>query len=295
MKRLSRPIAILDSGIGGLTVARQIRSHLPAEDLLYFGDTARLPYGNKSPATVVGFVRQIIRFLSAFGPKHIVIACNTATALAMPIVTPEFPELSISGVIEPGARAALEACDKSHPPRIGLMATTATVRSRAYDRAIGAGDSHAHLVSQAAPLLAPIIEDGRRDNDPLLRMALAHYLGPLLRRKLDVLVLGCTHYPIVQNAIRAAAGRRVTVIDSADQCAQDVARRLSESDLLRPESGRDGSARTGRMRSFVTDDPARFAALAKEIMGRRIARPTLVPIGVLSRWDAESDARRMAS
>jgi glutamate racemase len=289
---LSSPIAILDSGTGGLTVARQIRRLLPDEDLIYFGDTARLPYGNKSAATVIGFVRQIVQFLSNFQPKHVVIACNTATALALPAMQAEFPDLSISGVIEPGAQAALEACDKPRP-RIGVMATSATVRSGAYDRAITAAQRNARLVSQAAPLLAPIIEDGRRDDDPLLRMALAHYMAPLLRRKLDVLVLGCTHYPIVQNAIRAAAGGKLTVIDSADQCAQDVARRLRTLERLRPKAPRDGQPRSGRMRCFVTDDPTRFAALAREILGEPLGRPTFVPIGRMAAADS-SDTRKIA-
>jgi glutamate racemase len=288
------PIAILDSGTGGLTVARQIRRHLPAEDLLYFGDTARLPYGNKSASTVIGFVRQIVRFLLEFHPKHIVIACNTATALALNAIRVEFPGLSISGVIEPGARAALTACQRSRP-LIGIMATSATVRSAAYDHAIAAIHSDARLVSQAAPLLAPIIEDGRRDNDPLLRMALAHYLAPLLSRKLDVLVLGCTHYPIVRDAISAAVGQKVAVIDSADQCAQDVAQRLRSLDLLRPAPRGDAAHRSGRLRCFVTDDPPRFAAHAREIMGMAVRRPTLVPISQMARLDSLADARRIAS
>ena len=220
------PIVVLDSGLGGLTVVRSLRALLPGEDVVYFGDTARLPYGSKSAATVTGFVRQIVSYLRPLNPKHVVVACNTATALALPAVRAAFPDLSVSGVIEPGAKAAVVAAGAKPVPVIGVLATEATVHSKAYERAIHRLRNHARLLLRPAPLLVPIIEEGRREDDPLVRLALRQYLDPLVRRGMDVLVLGCTHYPILRRAVVAAVGPGVAVIDSAEQCAEDVARRL---------------------------------------------------------------------
>ena len=268
----SSPIAIIDSGLGGLTVARAVRRALPAESILYFGDTARLPYGNKTPGTVTRFVIQIIDYLRRHDPKHVVIACNTATALALPVLREQFPDLPISGVIDPGGKAAVVAAGRKVTPVIGVIATEATVRSKAYERAIHSRRRHARLLVRATPLLVPIIEEGRKLDDPLVKLALAQYLSPLLKNGLDVLVLGCTHFPILKSAIVAQVGPNVAVIDSAEQCADDVARRLSEANLLRGEE--EGS---GEMRCFVTDDPAKFAKLASRFMGVPIAQPTWVP------------------
>lgn len=269
------PIVVLDSGLGGLTVARRLRAALPNDDILYFGDTARLPYGSKSAATVTGFVRQIINYLLPFGPKHVVLACNTATALALSSIRAEFAGLSISGVIEPGAKAAVEAAGPREVPVIGVMATEATVRSKAYDRAILRRRHHARVLLQAAPLLVPIIEEGRRNDDPLVRLALQQYLRPLLERDMHVLVLGCTHYPLIREAIIEETGSKVAVIDSAEQCAQDVVRRLKLRGLMRGAiAGAAGKA--GRLRCFVTDDSSRFAKLASRFMGIEVEPPTWV-------------------
>jgi glutamate racemase len=267
----ARPIAVLDSGLGGMTVVRALRDALPLEDIIYFGDTARLPYGCKTAGTVTQFVKQIIRYLSPADPKHVVLACNTATALALQPVMEAFPDLSISGVIDPGAKAAVTAAGGKKVPVIGVLATEATVRSAAYERAILARRQHARLLLRAAPLLAPIIEEGREGDDPLVKLALDQYIGPMVARGMDVLVLGCTHYPILRPAIEEAAGPMVQVIDSARQCAQDVARRLKQAGLLRPLANRHG-----RMRCFVTDDPARFSVLARRFMGGLVEPATLV-------------------
>ncbi|MDP9172519.1 MAG: glutamate racemase [Planctomycetota bacterium] len=279
----SRPIAIIDSGLGGLTVTRALRNALPAEDLIYFGDTARLPYGTKSASTVCGFVRQIIHFLLPLNPKHVVIACNTATALALPGLAADFPGLPISGVIEPGARAAVAAAGTKRVPVIGVIATEATIRSRAYDRAIMRRRNLARLLLLATPLLVPMIEEGRGNDDPLVAMALEQYLRGMMARKLDVLVLGCTHYPIFKKAIASVVGPKVRLIDSAEQCAQDVARRLRQRN-----TGRIGAPATqdlsieaalespGTLRAFVTDDAARFTMLAARFLDMEISPPTLV-------------------
>ncbi|HEV8606152.1 MAG TPA: glutamate racemase [Tepidisphaeraceae bacterium] len=264
------PIVVLDSGLGGLTVVRALHRALPMEHIVYFGDTARLPYGSKSAATVTNFVRQIITYLYPHDPKHVVIACNTATALSMSAIRSEFPDLSISGVIEPGARAAALAAGQRQRPVIGIIGTEATIRSKAYEQAIIRRRQLARVISQAAPLLAPIIEDGRAADDPLVQVALKQYLQPLIARGINVLVLGCTHYPIYRNAISEMVGADVAVIDSADQCAQDVLRRLHSAKLHRDAGG------PGGLRCFVTDNSPRFASLAARFLGLQIQPPTLV-------------------
>ncbi|CAN5564577.1 glutamate racemase [soil metagenome] len=283
----SSPIAIIDSGLGGLTVARAIRQALPAESIVYFGDTARLPYGTKTAGTVTQFVSQIIDYLKRFDPKHVVIACNTATALAMPKLRERFPDLPISGVIDPGAKAAVIAAGRKVTPVIGVMATEATVRSQAYERAIHSRRRHARLIMRPAPLLVPIIEEGRRPQDPLVQLALKQYIEPLMKRGLDVLVLGCTHYPILKDSIIELVGPAVAVIDSAEQCADDVAKRLAEANLIRGEE--DGS---GEMKIFVTADPARFAKLATRFLGVDIDRPFWVPADELYEINGTADERR---
>ncbi len=275
------PIVVIDSGLGGLTVVRALRQTLPDDDLIYFGDTARLPYGSKSPATVTRFVREIIAYLQPFDPKHVVIACNTATALALPALRSEFVGMSISGVVEPGARSAIEAAGAKELPVIGVIATEATIRSKAYERAILRRRNHARVYLRATPLLAPIIEEGRSAEDPLVRLALEQYLKPMLAKDLDVLVLGCTHYPLLAAAIAKVAGPSVTVIDSARQCAEDVARRLRTCRLLRAggpseHSAFRGDAPGGTLRCFVSDDSPRFARLAKRFLGFEIQPPTWV-------------------
>ncbi len=267
----SSPIAIIDSGLGGLTVARAVRRALPAESILYFGDTARVPYGNKTAATVTRFVTQIITYLQQFDPKHVVVACNTATALALPALREQFLGLTISGVIDPGSKAAIAAAGRKVTPVIGVIATEATIKSRAYERAIVSRRRHARMILRATPLLVPIIEEGRRPEDPLVQLALHQYLDPMLKAGLDVLVLGCTHYPILKPTIVELVGPSVSVIDSAEQCADDVARRLGEANLIRGEE--EGS---GEFRCFVTDDPPRFAKLASRFLGVPVAAPDLV-------------------
>ncbi len=267
----SSPILVLDSGLGGLTVARAIRAALPHEDMLYFGDTARVPYGNKSPATVTMFVRQILCYLRGYEPKHVVIACNTATALALPALRKEFGDLSISGVIEPGARAAAEAAGKKEFPVIGIIATEATIRSKAYELAILRRRARARLLTRPTPLLVPIIEEGRTAEDPLVRLALKQYLLPMVQRGMDVLVLGCTHYPILREAIVRMLGVEVKVVDSAGACAEDVVRRLEAGGLLRGD--RDGP---GRLKCFATDNAPRFGALASRFLGSAVDEPTWV-------------------
>lgn len=269
------PIVVLDSGLGGLTVVRSLRQLLPAEDLIYFGDTARLPYGSKSPTVVTTFVSQIIRYLAPLDPKHIVIACNTATALAMPALRAEFPGLHISGVIEPGADAVCSTLSGQPDPIIGVMATEATVRSQAYEKAILKRLPNARILMQPAPLLVPIIEDGRGPDDPLVNIAIDQYLSPLLSRGVQSLVLGCTHYPILRSLVESkvrSASNHVEVVDSAENCAQDVLDRLKSNGLQKLVQ----SPTRGSLRCWVTDDGPRFARLASRFLGYDISRPVWI-------------------
>jgi glutamate racemase len=261
------PILVMDSGLGGLTVVKALRAALPNEEIVYFGDTARVPYGSKSKSTVTGFVRQIVTHFRSSRPKHVVIACNTATALALPEIAGEFPELSISGVIEPGAQAAAAACPNPYP-LIAVIATEATIRSGAYEEAIHRRCAGARILARSAPLLVPIIEDGRDENDPLTQLALRQYLEPLIEQKPDVLVLGCTHYPIFKDLIGRMMG--CCVIDSAGQCAQDVAARLRSGGLLR--STPSGNS----LQCYVTDDSPKFKVLAERFLGVEVQPPTWI-------------------
>jgi glutamate racemase len=243
---------------------------MPHEDILYFGDTARVPYGPKSGPTVTSFVRQNVNYLRRYEPKHYVIACNTATALAMSAVKSSFPEISVSGVIELGARAAVVAAGNKQFPVIAVMATEATVRSRAYESAIARRRHHARLLFKPAPLLVPIIEEGRTAEDPLVVLAVEQYLRPLIQSGLDVLLLGCTHYPVLKGLIARTVGGQVPVIDSAEHCADDVHRRLLTGGLLR---GDDRNARPGRLHCFVTDESPRFVPMAKRLLGTDVVVP----------------------
>jgi glutamate racemase len=268
------PIVVLDSGLGGLTVVRAMQQQSPAEHIIYFGDTARVPYGSKSSETITTFVREIITWLQRFRPKHIVIACNTATALALPALKAEFEHLPITGVIEPGAAAAVTAAGNKSVPRIAVIATEATVKSKAYERAIFHRLQRANLQVRSAPLLVPIIEEGRDETDPLVRLALTQYLKSITDP--DVLVLGCTHYPIFKRLIAQMMGPQCKVIDSAEQCAQDVTQRLAAAKL-------SSTSRTaGSLKCFVTDDAEKFRSLAGRFMGTEIEQPTRVTLEELT-------------
>lgn len=282
------PIVVLDSGLGGLTVVRSLRRVLPREDILYFGDTARVPYGSKTAATVTSFVRQIIQFFQPHKPKHVVIACNTATALSLGTIRQEFPHLNISGVIEPGARAAVEAAGDREKPLIGIIGTEATIRSGAYEQAVLRRRHLAQVVCRATPLLVPIIEEGRSADDPLVRLALLQYLEGLIQMRVQVLVLGCTHYPVYRELIARTMGPTVAVIDSADKCAEDVRRRLQTAKL-----DRDARSESGWLRCFVTDDSPRFAALASRLLGLKVDPPTWVSLDELHGGGAGADGATM--
>jgi glutamate racemase len=252
-----RPIGIFDSGMGGLTVVRQIHRVLPREDLIYLGDTARVPYGTKSPGTVVRFACEDTQFLIQQEVKAIVVACNTVSAWALPTLEKRFP-LPIFGVILPGVRAALQKTGNQH---IGVIGTTATIRSKAYSNAILARCDTAKVFARACPLLVPLVEEGWI-NHRVTRTVLREYLAPMLRRRIDTLVLGCTHYPLLKQAIRELVDDRVALVDSAESCACYVRERLEQLQMVSKKR-----RRKGLIQPFVTDEVERFDDLAKRFLG----------------------------
>jgi glutamate racemase len=269
------PIGIFDSGVGGLTVLRAVRSALPSESLVYLGDTARVPYGNKSPATVARYALEDSRFLLGKGVKMIVIACNTASALAAPALRSEFPGVPILGMIGPGSRAATRATRNG---RIGVIATAATIGSGAYEQRIRAtfaasGREPELIRSVACPLFVPLAEEGETDSE-IARLAAAKYLAPLKADRIDTLVLGCTHYPLLRRVIAETMGPEVTLVDSAEAAAAETATLLGTSGLL------CSSNQPARSESFfVTDAANRFATIASAILGSPPASLELVSLG----------------
>jgi glutamate racemase len=225
-ERSNEPIGVFDSGIGGLTVVAALQRLLPSENIFYLGDTARVPYGGKSRRTVERYSIEIGGLLLAERAKVIVVACNTASALAVPRMKEIF-NVPVQGVVAPGAEAAAKS---TRIGKVGVVGTRATISSGAYEHAIQGINPGIEVLSAACPLLVPLIEEGMFD-DEVTRTMLARYLGPMLGAEIDTLVLGCTHYPLLKKAIAEVAGPGVTLVDSAENCAQAVKLLLAESDL----------------------------------------------------------------
>lgn len=257
-----RPIGVFDSGIGGLTVAHEIMRQLPNESIIYFGDTARVPYGPKSPDTVRRYSREIAGFLRAQDVKAIVIACNTATAHALPVLQEEL-SVPVIGVVEPGARAAVRVSGGADGRHIGVIGTVGTVRSGAYERAILDLDPDARITVRACPLLVPLVEEGWIDH-PATRLVAQEYLEPLVKEKISALVLGCTHYPLLKPLLCRVLGPEVALIDSAAETAAETGRVLAEGNLQAPE----GTSPTHRF--VASDDPLQFLQLGQRFLGDAI-------------------------
>ncbi|MBW0001242.1 MAG: glutamate racemase [Verrucomicrobia bacterium] len=255
----SQPIGVFDSGIGGLTVVRALRELLPEEDIFYLGDTARLPYGGKDRATIERYSLEIAGLLLAENAKMIVVACNTASALALPRLQQTL-RTPVSGVIVPGARAAVQ---QTRNGKIGVLATRATVASAAYDQAIDAAAAGVEVISQACPLLVPLIEEAWLE-DPVTREVLERYLNPLLAAGVDTLVLGCTHYPLLEPLIAEVAGPDVALIDSAFNCAAAVRQVLEEKGL------RNTRATPGNLQVALTDSFNPFLKTVEAVLRLRI-------------------------
>jgi len=264
MKDSGRPIGVFDSGLGGLTVFKALRRLLPGEDLIYFGDTARVPYGTKSPEAVVAFSKEIAAFLFEKKIKLLVVACNTASSLALDAVRGISP-VPVLGVIVPGVEAALKAAPRGG--RILVTGTSATVRSRAYSRALAAAGRGVSVVEKACPLFVPLVEEGWCSK-PVAAAVAREYLAPFRKKKIDALILGCTHYPMLKKVISRVMGPRTRIVDSAHAAALCARAELEGRGLLNPGRG-------GRSEFIVSDAPERFSVLARRLLGIRTGKVTV--------------------
>lgn len=269
----SRPIGLFDSGVGGLTVLDAVARRLPAENLLYLGDTARLPYGTKSGETVRRYSVRAVSLLLERDVKALVVACNTATALALDAVIAISP-VPVVGVVEPGALAAvnrIRAVEGSVPlSPIAVLATEATIASDAYGAAIRRHDPGRSVINAACPLFVPLAEEGWVDND-VARSAAAHYLGPVANSGARVVVLGCTHYPLLRETIQNALPKGTRLIDSAESTAEAL-------DGLLPEAARRSGATGGETHLLVTDSSERLRRVAGRFLGREAVALELVDL-----------------
>jgi glutamate racemase len=273
------PIGIFDSGVGGLTVYRALHEHLPNERFVYLGDTARVPYGTKSLATVERYAVENAKFLAAHGIKLLVVACNTASALALPAIRAAL-EIDVVGVIGPGARAAAAAEKEAGGDRtVGVIATESTVRSGAYTSAIKKANPAVTVVEQACPLFVPLAEEGWADNE--VARAVAETYLKALRANVDALVLGCTHYPILREVIQETVGADVTLIDSGEATAVEVKSLLRQKGLARqtlPTGALERQLCDDLDHFYVTDAEERFARVAERFLGSKPSRLEAVEV-----------------
>jgi glutamate racemase len=258
MANRNSAIGVFDSGIGGLTVLHEIIEALPRENTVYLGDTARAPYGAKSVETVMRYSLENGEFLVDKDVKLLVVACNTSAAIALSRLREQFT-IPIIGVIEPGVRCAVKT---SKNKKIGVIGTDATIQSGAYTRALKAADACIEVYSRACPLFVPLVEEGWTDNS-VVEMTVKNYLGSLKQSGIDTLILGCTHYPLLKEAIRGFMGKGVRLVDSAEEIAIEVAALLKRQSLAR----KDGKGAHG---FFVTDAPERFIKVGQRFLGEKV-------------------------
>ena len=260
------PIGVFDSGVGGLTVAREIMRQIPNEKIVYFGDTARVPYGSKSKDTIIRFSRQIVHFLKTKGVKAVVVACNTASALALETLQPEM-DIPVIGVVLPGAKVAAETTKNG---KIGVIATESTIESHLYNRVIQAHNPQAEVFGKACPRFCPLVEEGWL-KDPVTVEVANRYLEPLLATGIDTLVMGCTHYPLLRSTLREIMGDKVNLVNPAYETALELKALLEEKGLA--NDSQDIPAK-GKYQFYVSDAANKF---------RRFAN-TILPIGVEDTW-----------
>lgn len=261
----NRPIAVFDSGVGGLTVARALLERLPNEQIIYFGDTARVPYGVKSAATITQFTMQITRFLLERQVKLLVIACNSMAAIARDVVG----DLSPVPVLDVLTAGALRAHQVSRNRAVAVIGTPATISSGAYNRALHGHDPALRVVSKDCPLFVPLAEEGWFDHE-VTRLTAEEYLAPVKAQGVDTMILGCTHYPLLKPVLAKVVGKGITLVDSADSIADQAAALLAGHDL--------GADRAGAPAHeyYVTDLPLRFRAVGERFLGRNLENVTLV-------------------
>ena len=264
----TNPIGVFDSGVGGLTVVRALMERLPNENIVYFGDTARVPYGVKSRATIETFTAQIVDFLLQNQVKALVIACNTIAAVAHQRVQQMAGNMPVLSMIEAGAQAALATTRNGH---IGVIATSTTVNSNAYARAISARNADTRILSQAAPLLVPLVEEGWLEHE-VTRLTVREYLRPLLADKIDTLILGCTHFPLLKPLIKQEAPH-IELVDSSTPPAEAAAQALAAADLLNTQTAAPD------YRFYVSDIPLRFQTIGERFLGRSLEQIEMLRLG----------------
>lgn len=272
------PLGVFDSGLGGLTVAAALRRTLPNERIIYLGDTARVPYGTRSAETVVRYARGCARLLLERGVKALIIACNTVSAVAVDILRAEL-DLPVLGVVEPGARAALDALAQSgRAGPVGVLGTAGTVASGAYPRAVSQLSTRLEVVAQAAPLLVPLVEEGWLTGD-VPRLAVRRYVEPLVAANVNVIVLGCTHYPLLKPTIAEVAaelsGRFIPIVDSAEATAAAVQAWIAEEKIAPAHSAPSPGE---ELELLVTDLPKSFASMAEQMLGGSAPHVTQVDL-----------------
>ncbi len=263
----SGKIGVFDSGVGGLTVVRAINDLLPDESVVYFGDTARVPYGSKSPETVIRFSIEAAEFLLGKDVKLLVAACNTASSVSLPALS-EFADVPVTGVIEPGASAASEV---TRSGIVGVIGTLGTISSGAYQKALKSFDSVRRVIAQPTPLLVSLVEEGWLDHR-ITRLVLEEYTGPLIHEGIDTLVLGCTHYPLLKQSLSNILGDDITLVDSAESTAASVGKILDDRKLR-------STADSGENYFYVSDIPLKFQEIAQRFLGRTIPLVTPVEVG----------------
>jgi glutamate racemase len=274
----SAPLGVFDSGLGGLTVVRALRESLPGERIVYLGDTARVPYGTRSAETVIRYARSCARVLIERQIKALVVACNTVSAVAVELLRAEF-DLPVLGVVEPGARTAVRAVEQaapgSRPRRIGVLGTAGTVASGAYPRAVGQLSTRFEVIAEAAPLLVPLVEEGWLEGD-VPRLVVRRYLEPLINAGASVIVLGCTHYPLLAPLIadeaKRLAGVPIPIVDSAAATADAVREWIAEARISANSADKSG------LELLVTDRPQTFAAVAGRFLGGEVPAIELVDL-----------------
>jgi len=262
------PIGVFDSGLGGLTVVKAIRHTLPNESIIYFGDTARVPYGNKSPELITEYSIQIADFLIERGAKIIVVACNTATSLALNTLQEKL-DIPIIGVVKPGVDSALKLTTNN---KIGVIGTISTISSGVYENELKLHNQSVKVTSSPCPLFVPLVEEGWT-NEPATKLIAEKYLEPINNAKVDTLILGCTHYPLLTEVIKQAVSSNIKLVDSAHAMASETEKLLLSSDL------RNNPKNIGYLKLYVSDLPARFEVVANRFLGEKIKDVEKIQLG----------------
>ncbi|MBU0528829.1 glutamate racemase [bacterium] len=262
------PIGIFDSGLGGLTVVKAIRNVLPSESIMYFGDTARVPYGNKSPELIKEYSQQIADFLLERGAKIIVVACNTATALALGTLQDKL-DIPIIGVVRPGVESALKLTQNN---RIGVIGTISTISSGVYETELKNSNHSINVTSTPCPLFVPLAEEGWL-NEPATKLIAEKYLEPINKANIDTLILGCTHYPLLTKVIQEVVSSKIKLVDSAQAMAFET------KELLVNYRLHNNQNKKGDLKLFVSDLPAKFETVASRFLGEKISNVEKIQLG----------------